>query len=86
MSDFDPTRLTFAEAGSSQEAKRWADSTLRWHAWRDRKRIGLVGVRSVRPTKKQIQKLIELGYLSLASRGNKTAEGIAIEAYLADNL
>jgi hypothetical protein len=38
------------------------------------------------PTKKQIQKLIELGYLSLASKGNKVADGIAIEAFLADNL
>lgn len=86
MSDFDPNRHTFAEAGSSQPAKRWADSTLRWHAWRDRKKLGLVGMRSIRLTKDQIQKLCERGYLSLASKGNKTAEAIAIEAYLADSL
>jgi hypothetical protein len=54
---FDPDRLTFAEAGSSQEAKRWADSAIRSRECRVRKRMGLVGVRSVRPTKKQIQKL-----------------------------
>jgi hypothetical protein len=61
------TRCTFAEAGSSQEAKRWADSTLRSRACRARKRMGLVGVRSVRPTKKQITKLIE-GRALTASR------------------
>jgi hypothetical protein len=30
--------------------------------------------------------LIELGYLSLASKGDAKAKGIAIEAYLADSL
>ena len=52
---------------------------------RRNKRLGL-RLRTVRVEDKQIQKLIELGYLSLASKRDGQAESIAIEAYLADNL
>jgi hypothetical protein len=34
-------------------------------------------------SRKQAQKLVELGYISLDSKGDKRAEAIAIEAYLA---
>jgi hypothetical protein len=44
------------------------------------------GVRPVRLSRKQAQKLVELGYISLDSKGDKRAEAIAIEAYLADSL
>ena len=37
-------------------------------------------------SRKQAQKLVELGYISLDSKGDKRAEAIAIEAYLADSL
>jgi hypothetical protein len=42
MSDVTPIeQKTFAEAGSSQEAKRWADSTYWVRDYRQRKRLGL---------------------------------------------
>jgi hypothetical protein len=37
-------------------------------------------------SRKQAQKLVELSYISLDSKGDKRAEAIAIEAYLADSL
>jgi hypothetical protein len=45
---------------------------------------GRAGLR--RAGEAQTAKLIELGYLSLASKGDAKAEGVAIEAYLGDNL
>jgi hypothetical protein len=45
-----------------------------------------LGVRPVRLSRKHAQKLVELGYISLDSKGDKRAEAIAIEAYLADSL
>jgi hypothetical protein len=36
--------------------------------------------------RKRAQKLVELGYLSLDSKGDKRAQAIAIEAYLGDSL
>jgi hypothetical protein len=44
------------------------------------------GVRPVRLSRKQAQKLVELGYLFLESKGDPKKEGVAIEAYLADSL
>ena len=81
----DISRLTFAEAGSSPEAKRWADSTYWVRDYRQRKRLGLQ-LRRVRLSRDQVAKLIELGYLSLASKGDAQAEGVAVEAYLDDSL
>jgi hypothetical protein len=79
-------KRTFAEAGSSSEAYRaFRPATVRMQNYRRNKRLGL-RTRSVRIGEKQVRKLIELGYLSLASKGDERAEGIAIEAYLADNL
>ena len=66
---FDATRCTFGEAGSSDAAKCWADSTLRSRECRMRKRLGL-GIRPVRITRKQATKLVELGYLSLDRKGD----------------
>jgi hypothetical protein len=48
-------------------------------------RMGL-RVRPVRLSRKQAQKLVELGYLFLDSKGDAQAEGVAVEAYLADSL
>ena len=84
------TRLeerAFGEAGSSFEAlARFRQSaTVRQRNWRRNKRMGF-GVRPVRLSRKQAQKLVELGYLSLDSKGDKRAEAIAIEAYLGDSL
>jgi hypothetical protein len=79
------SKRTFAEAGSSQETKRWADSTYWSRDFRARKKLGLE-IRRVRLSDAQVRKLIELGYLSLASKGDAKAEGIAIEAYLGDSL
>jgi hypothetical protein len=45
-----------------------------------------IRVRPVRLSRKQAQKLVELGYISLESKGGAQAEGVAIEAYLADSL
>ena len=53
--------------------------------YRRNKRMGL-GVRPVRLSRKEAQKLVELGYLSLESKGDPKKEGVAIEAYLGDNL
>jgi len=47
VTHFDPDRHTFAEAGSSQDAKRWADSTQRSREFRKRKKLGLE-VRTIR--------------------------------------
>jgi hypothetical protein len=47
--------------------------------YRRNKRMGL-RVRPVRLSLKEAQKLVELGYLSLDSKGDKRAEAIAIEA------
>jgi hypothetical protein len=80
---FDPDQVTFAEAGSSQEAKRWADSTIRSRECRQRKKLKLMQ-RTIRISPSQVMKLIALGYLG--SRGNRKIEACAIEAYLADNL
>ena len=80
----DETRNTFDEAGSSSEAKRW-HSTVRSREYRRRKKLGLMA-RTVRIAPKLVTKLIELGYLDFNSRGDAKAEGIAIEAYLGDNL
>jgi hypothetical protein len=77
---------TFAEAGSSTEAlEHYRGSKHRQKTWRRNKRLGF-DARTVRISRKQAQKLVQLGYLSLDSKGNKQAEGITIEAYLADNL
>jgi hypothetical protein len=77
----------FGEVGSSFEAPaRFRQSaTARQRNWRRNKRMGL-RVRPVRLSRKQAQKLVELGYIILDSKGDKRAEAIAIEAYLADNL
>ena len=53
--------------------------------YRQRKRLGLQ-LRRVRLSHDQVAKLIELGYLSLASKGDAQAEGVAVEAYLDDSL
>jgi hypothetical protein len=79
------SKRTFAEAGSNQEAKRWADSTYWSRDFRARKKLGLE-IRRVRLSDAQIRKLIELGYLFLDSKGDPQKEGVAIEAYLADSL
>ena len=73
----------FGEAGSSFEARQSA--TARQRNWRRNKGMGL-GVRPVRLSRKEAQKLVELGYLSLESKGDPKKEGVAIEAYLGDNL
>jgi hypothetical protein len=52
---------------------------------RQRKKLGLQ-LRRVRLSRQQVTKLIELGYLSLASKGDPQKEGVAVEAYLGDNL
>ena len=77
----------FGEAGSSFEAPaRYRQSaTARQRNWRRNKRMGL-GVRRVRLSRKQAQKLVELGYLFLESKGDPQKEGVAVEAYLGDNL
>ena len=77
----------FAEAGSSFEAHPSfrQSATARQRNWRRNKRMGL-GVRPVRLSRKEAQKLVELGYLSLESKGDPKKEGVAIEAYLGDNL
>ena len=77
----------FGEAGSSFEAHaRFRQSaTARQRDWRRNKRMG-IRVRPVRLSRKQAQKLVELGYISLESKGGAQAEGVAIEAYLADSL
>jgi hypothetical protein len=63
----------------------WADSTQRVREFRKRKQLGL-GVRTIRVSRKEAQKLVELGYLSFESKGDAQAEGVAVEAYLGDNL
>ena len=77
----------FGEAGSSFEAHAHfrRSATARQRNWRRNKRMGL-GVRPVRLSRKQAQKLVELGYLFLDSKGDPKKEGVAIEAYLGDNL
>jgi hypothetical protein len=87
MSNDVPIELrTFAEAGSSDEAHRaFALVTARVRRYRRNKRLGL-RLRTVRLSQPQADKLIELGYLSRSNDGGAMAEGIAIEAYLADNL
>ena len=60
-------------------------ATARMRTYRRNKRMGL-GVRPVRLSRNQAQKLVELGYLSLDSKGDKRAQAIAIEAYLGDSL
>jgi hypothetical protein len=82
-----PEERAFGEAGSSFEAHaRFQQSaTARQRNWRRNKRMGL-RVRPVRLSLKEAQKLVELGYLSLDSKGDKRAEAIAIEAYLGDSL
>ena len=60
-------------------------STVRSREYRRRKKLGLMA-RTVRITPKVVTKLVELGYLRFESRGDAKAEGIAIEAYLGDNL
>ena len=72
---------TFGEA----DARFRQSATARQRNWRRNKRMGL-GVRPVRLSRNQAQKLVELGYLSLDSKGDKRAEAIAIEAYLGDSL
>ena len=49
------------------------------------RRSGL-GVRTIRVSREQAQKLVELGYHFLESKGDPQKEGIAVEAYLGDNL
>jgi hypothetical protein len=79
-------RRTFAEAGSSTEAfEHYRGSKLRQKRWRRNKRLGL-HIRTVRLPDRQISKFIELGYLAASNRGNQVAEGIAVEAFLADSL
>jgi hypothetical protein len=67
------------------ETKRWPDSKQWVHEFRKRKKLGLE-LRTIRVSRKQVQKLVELGYLSLESKGDAQAEGVAVEAYLADSL
>jgi hypothetical protein len=74
--------LTFAEAGSSQEAARWY-SANRSREYRRRRKMDLM-VRTVRIREYTVRRLIALGYLERG--GDKKAEGIAIEAYLGDTL
>jgi hypothetical protein len=69
----DISRLTFAEAGSSQEAKRWADSTYWVRDYRQRKRLGLQ-LRRVRLSHDQVAKLIELPFASIVWRRAATAK------------
>jgi hypothetical protein len=45
-----------------------------------------LAVRPVRLSRKQAQKLAELGYLFLESKGDPQKDGVAVEAYLGDNL
>ena len=77
----------FGEAGSSFEAhaRLRQSATARQRNWRRNKGMGL-GVRPVRLSRKEAQKLVELGYLSLESKGDAQKEGVAVEAYLWDNL
>ena len=77
----------FGEAGSSFEAhaRLRQSATARQRNWRRNKGMGL-GVRPVRLSRKEAQKLVELGYLSLESKGDPKKEGVAIEAYLGDSL
>ena len=63
----------------------WADSTRRMREFRKRKQLGL-GVRTIRVSREQVQKLVELGYLFPESKGDPQKEGVAVEAYLRDNL
>jgi hypothetical protein len=53
--------------------------------FRKRQKLGLL-VRTIRTSPKQVTKLTTLGYLDFDSRGDEKAEGIAVEAYLGDNL
>ena len=57
---FDEDRLTFGEAGSSSEAKRW-HSTLRSREYRRRKKLGLQTC-TIRVAPKRVTKLIEPGH------------------------
>src|SRR5262249_4141506 len=77
----------FGEAGSRLEAHAPLRPSARagMRTYRRNKRMGL-RVRPVRLSLKEAQKLVELGYLSLDSKGDKRVEAIAIEAYLADSL
>jgi hypothetical protein len=43
-------------------------------------------VRTIRVSREQAQKLVELGYLALESKGQERPEACAVEAYLANNL
>ena len=77
----------FGEAGSSFEAhaRLRQSATARMRTYRRNKRMRL-RVRPVRLSLKEAQKLVELGYLSLESKGAPQKEGVAIEAYLGDHL
>ena len=77
----------FGEAGSSFEAhaRLRQSATARMRTYRRNKRMGL-RVRPVRLSLKEAQKLVELGYLGLESKGDPQKEGVAVEAYLGDNL
>jgi hypothetical protein len=44
------------------------------------------GLRTIRVSRKQAQKLVELGHPFLGSKGDAQAEGVAVEPYLADSL
>jgi hypothetical protein len=77
------TRTITAELHTA--SLRGGQCDLRQRNWRRNKRLGL-RVRPVRLSVKEAQKLVELGYLSLDSKGDKRAEAIAIEAYLGDSL
>ena len=74
-------------SGSSFEAhaRLRQSATARMRTYRRNKGMGL-GVRPVRLSRKDAQKPVELGYLSLESKGDPKKEGVAIEAYLGDNL
>ena len=71
----------FGEAGFSFEAhaRLRQSATARQRNWRRNKGMGL-GVRPVRLSRKDAQKPVELGYLSLESKGDPKKEGVAIEA------
>ena len=73
----------FGEAGSSFEAhaRLRQSATARQRNWRRNKGMGL-GVRPVRLSRKEAQKLVELGYLFLESKGDPQKEGVAVEAYV----
>ena len=89
-------RETHLRRSKSERSAKRAPALKRTHASGSRlgtakelapqQALGAQGYRPVRLSLKEAQKLVELGYLSLDSKGDKRAEAIAIEAYLGDSL